>query len=53
MGSSRKRSWVNSASIKSFAPYSKHFTNLNTQHFKRFLGDAANNGMGEILLIND
>lgn len=37
---------------KSFAPYSQAFANLNTQRVKRWLGDAANKGNGEILIIN-
>lgn len=39
--------------LKSFAPYSTRFANSNAQRVKRWLGDAANNGMGEILLISD
>lgn len=37
--------------FKSFAPYSKRFAKLDCQRVERWLGDAANKGMGEILVI--
>jgi formylmethanofuran dehydrogenase subunit C len=37
---------------KSFAPYSQAFASLNTLRAARWLGDAANKGNGEILIIN-
>ena len=38
--------------FKSFAPYSQAFANLKSLRAARWLGDAANKGMGEILVIS-
>ena len=38
--------------FKSFAPYQTKFSDIKTQRVQRFVGDAACNGNGEILLIS-
>jgi len=37
--------------FKSFKPFNTQFSNIETQRVQRFVGDAACNGNGEILLI--
>ena len=37
--------------FKSFAPYSQAFASLKSLRAARWLGDAANKGMGEILIV--
>lgn len=37
--------------FKSFGPYSKPFANLTSLRAERYLGDSANQGVGEILVI--
>ena len=39
--------------FKSFAPFSKSFAQLKNQRAERWLGDAAAQGMGEILVMTD
>jgi formylmethanofuran dehydrogenase subunit C len=39
--------------FKSFAPYSQAFTSLKSLRAARWLGDAANKGNGEILIVNN
>jgi formylmethanofuran dehydrogenase subunit C len=37
--------------FKSFTPYSQAFAGLKSLRAERWLGDAANKGMGEILIV--
>jgi formylmethanofuran dehydrogenase subunit C len=38
--------------FKSFKPFNTQFSNIETQRVQRFVGDAACNGNGEVLLIS-